>query len=573
MVRLIFWFAVLVAVTFGVTWLADSPGAVSIDVRGYHIETQSIGLVVLAIVLLFLVIWIGWGILKWLLGRPTAFGGFFARRRDRKGRQALSTGLVAIGAGDEAAAQKAATIASRMLPNDPLAQLLAAQSAQQRGDSSKVKQVYKEMTKADDTKLLGMRGLFNEARKEKNIEAARQIARDALAENPGVSWASNAMLVSYAAENDWPAVLQLLDNQEKAKIIDKQTAKVKKAVALTAQAMAAEDKDPQTAIALATKAHKLDPSLVPAAIVGARALATTGAIRKASKMLEQTWKIIAHPDIAEVYAHIRPGDSVKDRLTKVQNLTKIAHGGMEGGIAMAIAAIDAQDWKTAREALNPYINDQPSVRVCTLMAEIEAGEFGDKGKTREWLARAVSAKRDPAWTASGFVSPDWKPISPINGELGAFEWKVPVQGLGYSESGQNDTISPAVIAAAAVVEDTPPEPEIITINSPDPDPVSGKSSDEQAEKSKPDEDTSKASSDDEKTGDKSEPKDEPATKEAEKSANPDVNDVKQPTPEKPAKPEVKADKTQGEEKAFSRLPDDPGPKKKSDGKPGESWFG
>ena len=85
MVRLIFWFAVLVAVTFGVTWLADSPGAVSIDVRGYHIETQSIGLVVLAIVLLFLVIWIGWGILKWLLGRPTAFGGFFARRRDRKG--------------------------------------------------------------------------------------------------------------------------------------------------------------------------------------------------------------------------------------------------------------------------------------------------------------------------------------------------------------------------------------------------------------------------------------------------------------------------------------------------------
>jgi len=570
MIRLIFWFAVLVAVTFGVTWLADSPGAVSIVVRGYRIETQSIGLAILAIALLFFAIWVGWGLLKWILGRPSAFGGFFARRRQRKGRDALSTGLVAIGAGDEAAARKAAIVASRMLPNDPLAQLLAAQSAQQQGDSSKVKQVYKEMTKADDTKLLGMRGLFNEARKEKNIEAARQIARDALAENPGVSWASNAMLVSYAAENDWPAVLQLLDNQEKAKIIDKETAKAKKAVALTAQAMAAEDKDPETAISLATRAHKLDPSLVPAAIVAARALATTGAIRKASKTLEKTWKIIAHPDIAEVYAHIRPGDSVQDRLIKVQNLTRIAHGGMEGAIAMTVAAIDAQDWKTARESLNSYINDQPSVRVCTLMAEIEAGEFGDKGKTREWLARAVTAKRDPAWTASGFVSPEWKPISPINGELGAFEWKVPVQGLGYSEGGRNDTISPTVIAQPIeVVEEvkTEPEPEMITIKAEETKTDLDKVSAEEISDNKAEEKASKASSDTEKAGDKDKQEEKPAKAVAEQQAKPKLEKQEKPEPEKTA------EKTSNAENAFSRLPDDPGPKKKTDGKPGESWFG
>ena len=45
---------------------------------------------------------------------------------------------------------------------------------------------------------------------------------------------------------------------------------------------------------------------------------------------------------------------------------------------------------------------------------------------REWLARAVRAPRDPAWTADGIVSDEWEPLSPVTGRLDAFEWKVPV---------------------------------------------------------------------------------------------------------------------------------------------------
>jgi HemY protein len=60
------------------------------------------------------------------------------------------------------------------------------------------------------------------------------------------------------------------------------------------------------------------------------------------------------------------------------------------------------------------------------MAEIEEGQSGDQGKAREWLARAVRAPRDPAWTADGIVSDEWEPLSPVTGRLDAFEWKVPV---------------------------------------------------------------------------------------------------------------------------------------------------
>jgi HemY protein len=63
------------------------------------------------------------------------------------------------------------------------------------------------------------------------------------------------------------------------------------------------------------------------------------------------------------------------------------------------------------------------------MAELEQFE-GDEGRAREWMARALRAARDPAWTADGFVSDRWLPVSPVTGRLDAFQWKVPVSELG-----------------------------------------------------------------------------------------------------------------------------------------------
>jgi HemY protein len=66
-----------------------------------------------------------------------------------------------------------------------------------------------------------------------------------------------------------------------------------------------------------------------------------------------------------------------------------------------------------------------------LMAEIEDGEHGDRGRARQWVARAVRAPRDPMWTADGYASPTWVAVSPATGALGTFEWKVPVEGLAF----------------------------------------------------------------------------------------------------------------------------------------------
>ena len=119
-----------------------------------------------------------------------------------------------------------------------------------------------------------------------------------------------------------------------------------------------------------------------------------------------------HPDLALVYAFAKPGEPPRERVKRVKHLASLTPGDIEGPIAVANAAIEAHEWQEARDALAPYLDDRPPARICTLMARIEAGELGDKGREREWLARALRAPRDRAWIADGYVSDRWLPVSP-----------------------------------------------------------------------------------------------------------------------------------------------------------------
>jgi HemY protein len=94
---------------------------------------------------------------------------------------------------------------------------------------------------------------------------------------------------------------------------------------------------------------------------------------------------------------------------------------------VARAALDAQEFAVAREVLEPLAST-PTKRVAALMAELERKQHGDEGRARAWMVRALRARRDPAWTADGFVSERWLPASPMTGHLDAFEWKDPLAG-------------------------------------------------------------------------------------------------------------------------------------------------
>ena len=236
------------------------------------------------------------------------------------------------------------------------------------------------------------------------------------------------MLDYRCAAADWAGALEALDNMKCA--LEKLDYRRKRAVLLTAHALALENGDRDASRAAVLEAVKLAPDLVPAAAFAGRRLAEAGEARKARKILEKAWSINPHPDIAEAYANLRLGDSARERLTRMQKLAGLAAGHIESALAVARAALDAREFAVARAALAPYLA-APTRRVATLMAEIEESEHGDQGRVREWMARAMRAVGDPAWTADGTVSEHWRPVSP-NGRLDGFVWKVPLAEIGVT---------------------------------------------------------------------------------------------------------------------------------------------
>jgi HemY protein len=218
-------------------------------------------------------------------------------------------------------------------------------------------------------------------------------------------------------------------------------------VLLTARALATAETDRDAAKADALAAVQLAPTLVPAAALAGRRLAEAGELRKAARIVDKAWQANPHPDLAETYANVRFGDAARDRLARIEMLIKRVPGHIESALALARAALDAREFGKARAALAQYLA-APSRRVALLMAELERAEHNDEGRARAWLARALSAGPDPAWTADGYVSDRWLPLSPITGKLDAFEWRVPL-------SGAVSTPAPMIEPPPADVPETP----------------------------------------------------------------------------------------------------------------------
>jgi len=234
-------------------------------------------------------------------------------------------------------------------------------------------------------------------------------------------------------------------------LIDKPTYRRQRGVLLTARALEQETVDRDLARESVTEAVKLAPTLVPAAVLASKFESEAHQVRRSMRIVETAWLAQPHPDLADAYAHVRLGDSARQRLVRVETLAAKTPGHIEGALAIARAAIDASEFAKAREALAPFIGS-PTQRVALLMAEIERTEHGDGGRARAWTLRAVRARHDAAWTADGYVSDRWRPVSPVTGQLDAFQWQTPVAAL---PSDKGDTIESSPFEEAMLAAPPP----------------------------------------------------------------------------------------------------------------------
>ena len=209
MIRILLFVVGIIAAALAFGWLADRPGAITVEWLGYEIKTSAfVGALVLAA--LVTVMMVAWALLRYLFTRPAAMAAYMQERRRRQGFDALTRGLLAIGVGDRAQAQRYASVARRNLPNEPLTALLKAQAAQLKGDRASARRTFQAMLDRPETELLGLRGLFLEAKRGNDNDAALALAEQAVSTDPRAGWSVNALFDMQARAGDWEGALATL---------------------------------------------------------------------------------------------------------------------------------------------------------------------------------------------------------------------------------------------------------------------------------------------------------------------------------------------------------------------------
>ena len=157
-VKILVFVLVVIAATLGVMQLLETSGEVRISVANTEFTLTPL----VAIVGLALTLFAFWVTLKlinlliavfrFLNGDETAISRYFDRSRERKGFEALADGLMALASGEGKTAMAKASKAEKYLKRPELTNLIAAQAAEQAGDTRKAQEVYKRLLQGNQQK-------------------------------------------------------------------------------------------------------------------------------------------------------------------------------------------------------------------------------------------------------------------------------------------------------------------------------------------------------------------------------------------------------------------------------------
>ena len=201
MTRILFFLLVVFLLGLGFAWLADKPGDMVVTLEGYQYRV-SLMVAAVGVVAVVAAVMIGWWLVKSVWNSPYSVSRYFrARRRDR-GYQALSTGMIAAGAGDAALARKKNKEAAKLIRSDqePLIHLLDAQAALLEGDHAGARKKFEAMLDDPEMRVLGLRGLYLEAERLGDRSAARHYAGRAADIAPQLAWAADSTIEAKATQ-------------------------------------------------------------------------------------------------------------------------------------------------------------------------------------------------------------------------------------------------------------------------------------------------------------------------------------------------------------------------------------
>ena len=434
MIRIV-WNAVLLAVIALIAaWLSNNPGFVQMDWLGWRVQT-SVAVVIGVFV-------IGYAVFYAFLAKPLLLLKnkivYWARADLRAQKMAkakvsrevdrytlLGKGLVALAAGDVAAAEKMQKdIVKKFADDEAKTFVFEAQLAEAKNDTAKAMELYGKLADAPETRLLGMRGKIRLFRLNGAPEKALQACEELLNEKNPMPWTVSEAFELQVHEKQWDKAIATLEKARKMDLFDKKTLKHLKASVLLEQS--AETTDAAEKEKLIFEAEETDDSLIQAVLNAASLNAEKGEIRKARKQLCKLWKTAPCWAVYEAYQALTPEKPALEAVTDLQELLNENKDAEINALAMADASLKARLWGQAKGLLEKYLTVKPnSKRALLMMAEVAAANRDEKTAV-EYGEKAAVAETEPMYFCSACHTAfnEWHTVCPTCHTLGTMNVKV-----------------------------------------------------------------------------------------------------------------------------------------------------
>lgn len=411
-----------------IIWFAQRPGTVELRWLGYEIEAQ-VGFVA-ALLAAGLLVWTAvYRLWRLFVDAPAVLRRYRRAQIRERGYRAVTSGLVAVAAGDAGAAGKYARRAQGMIPDAPLARLLAAQALLLQGNAPRARAEFQALLEDEQTAFFGLRGLLNDALAANNHQEALAYIRQAEKLQPRRLWVVRTLFDMETRNREWLKALSTLKKAQKIGVFDEKTARRHQQAILCALGEESFKRgDLREAMRTFRHAADLGRDFHPAVILLARACLAAGKRHLGTKYILKGWAASPHPDLAEAWFRFRPPpkkavsvyDEGRDGYAWMKQLFDLAPEHRESHRAAGMAALEASMWREARTHLTKAMDYRG-------LARLERAETGNEAKAREWLEIAADNAPDPKWVCGGcgHVTLDWQPLCRHCGAFDQYQWAVP----------------------------------------------------------------------------------------------------------------------------------------------------
>lgn len=411
-----------------IAWMIQDPGSVRLEWRGYELRSSlfvALAAISLAVALLMIIM----RLLSSGLDIPRQITERRKARRLQEACRLFCDGMTAAVAHDK---QHAILLARKGLERmdseaeQDIGMLLATRIVHLAGDTKAAEEYARKMLARPEMEFLAARSLFVQAKERDDNISALEYARRALRLRKDVGWAAQEVFEHAASNRQWREALDALDIAQRARTFEPEQERRYRAVVLAALAMQAESENRfGDAVRTALESVSLLPGFAPIAVLAARLCVKTGKLRKGEKLLETAWNASPHPELADSWMKLYESESFEETAKRMERLVHNSRTHPESRIALATTRIATREWSLVRSLLAPLSEVAvPSERVCSLMAQAEAGQ-GNLDARDAWLARAKQAPRSACWYCDDFESSSWQPICPSNGAFDTMRWGAP----------------------------------------------------------------------------------------------------------------------------------------------------